>query len=67
MISENIISKVISEINADELIALTSDLVKINSVWDPVTGTSEQENQLGLGSGDWNQRAGGSGFCCPVG
>jgi succinyl-diaminopimelate desuccinylase len=43
MISENIISKVISEINADELIALTSDLVKINSVWDPVTGTSEQE------------------------
>ena len=42
MISENIINKVISEINADELIALTSDLVKINSVCDPAAGTSEQ-------------------------
>jgi len=43
MISENIINKVISEINADELIALTSDLVKINSVWDPAAGTGERE------------------------
>jgi len=43
MIPENITNKVISEINADELIALTSDLVKINSVWDPAAGTSELE------------------------
>jgi succinyl-diaminopimelate desuccinylase len=42
MIPENIINKVISEINAEELIGLTSDLVKINSVWDPAAGTSEQ-------------------------
>jgi succinyl-diaminopimelate desuccinylase len=42
MISENILNKVITEINAEELIALTSDLVKINSVWDPTAGTSEQ-------------------------
>jgi succinyl-diaminopimelate desuccinylase len=29
-------------VDSDELINLTSDLVKINSVWDPVAGTSEQ-------------------------
>jgi len=42
MIPKNIISKVLNEIDADELISLTSDLVRINSVWDPVAGTSEQ-------------------------
>lgn len=42
MIPAEAISKVLNTINPDELINLTSDLVKINSVWDPVAGTSEQ-------------------------
>ena len=42
MIPQDIIDKVLNEIEAEELIALTSDLVKINSVWDPAAGTSEQ-------------------------
>jgi succinyl-diaminopimelate desuccinylase len=42
MIPEDIISKVITEIDAEELISLTADLVRINSVWDPAAGTSEQ-------------------------
>jgi succinyl-diaminopimelate desuccinylase len=33
---------VLSQIDPDELIELTADLVRINSVWDPATGTSEQ-------------------------
>jgi succinyl-diaminopimelate desuccinylase len=42
MIPEDIINKVLNAINSDELIELTGDLVKINSVWDPAAGTSEQ-------------------------
>jgi len=42
MIPDKIISRVLTEINIDELIDLTSGLVKINSVWDPIAGTSEQ-------------------------
>jgi succinyl-diaminopimelate desuccinylase len=42
MIPEDIINKVISAVDPDELINFTSDLVQINSVWDPVAGTSEQ-------------------------
>ncbi len=42
MIPKEIISNILVEIDADELIALTADLVRINSVWDPVAGTSEQ-------------------------
>jgi succinyl-diaminopimelate desuccinylase len=42
MIPEDIISKVLDAIDSDELISLTAELVKINSVWDPVAGTSEQ-------------------------
>jgi len=42
MIPEDIVSRVINEVDAEELIRLTSDLVKINSVWDPAAGTSEQ-------------------------
>lgn len=42
MIPNEIIEKVLHEIDPDELINLTADLVKINSVWDPVAGTSEQ-------------------------
>ena len=41
--SDKIIAKVLKAINPDELIMLTGDLVKINSVWDPAAGTSEQE------------------------
>jgi succinyl-diaminopimelate desuccinylase len=42
MIPEDIINKVISAVDPEELIKFTSDLVQINSVWDPVAGTSEQ-------------------------
>ena len=42
MIAKNIINKVLAEIDAEELITLTADLVRINSVWDPAAGTSEQ-------------------------
>jgi len=40
--TKNVIEKVLKKIDPDELIRLTSDLVRINSVWDPVAGTSEQ-------------------------
>ena len=40
--SQDVIDKVLNCIDSDELIKLTADLVKINSVWDPVAGTSEQ-------------------------
>ena len=40
--TQNIIGKVLNFINPEELIKLTTDLVRINSVWDPVAGTSEQ-------------------------
>ena len=42
MIPEEITTKVVNAVDSEELIKLTSDLVKINSVWDPVAGTSEQ-------------------------
>ena len=42
MIPEEIINKILKEIDPDKLIELTADLVKINSVWDPAAGTSEQ-------------------------
>ncbi|MGD1974607.1 MAG: M20/M25/M40 family metallo-hydrolase, partial [Desulfobacterales bacterium] len=41
-VSQDVIDKVLNCIDSDELIELTADLVKINSVWDPVAGTSEQ-------------------------
>ncbi|MGD8960948.1 MAG: M20/M25/M40 family metallo-hydrolase [Desulfobacterales bacterium] len=40
--TKDIIEKVIKEIDADKLIELTAGLVRINSVWDPMAGTSEQ-------------------------
>ena len=43
MISTDIIDKVLKYVDADELISLTSDLVKINSVWDPAAGTGEHD------------------------
>jgi succinyl-diaminopimelate desuccinylase len=42
MIPAEIIEKVLNEIDPDELIKLTAELVRINSVWDPVAGTNEQ-------------------------
>ncbi|MGE5258131.1 MAG: M20 family metallopeptidase [Hyphomicrobiales bacterium] len=42
MISPNIIKKVLNAIDPQEVIDLTASLVKINSVWDPTAGTSEQ-------------------------
>jgi succinyl-diaminopimelate desuccinylase len=41
--TKEIINKVVDEIDADELITLAADLVRINSVWDPAAGTSEQK------------------------
>ena len=42
MIPSETIEKVLAEIDPDELINLTADLVRINSVWDPAAGTNEQ-------------------------
>ena len=42
MIPPEVIEKVIKQINPHELISLTRDLVKVNSVWDPVAGSSER-------------------------
>jgi succinyl-diaminopimelate desuccinylase len=42
MIPSEIINKVLAEIDSDTLIRLTAELVRINSVWDPLAGTSEQ-------------------------
>ncbi len=42
MISQELIENVLSVIEPDEVIQLTASLVKINSVWDPAAGTSEQ-------------------------
>ena len=42
MIPTSTIEKVLSEIDPEELIELTAELVRINSVWDPTAGTSEQ-------------------------
>jgi len=36
------IGLIVAQINAQELISMTADLVRINSVWDPANGTSEQ-------------------------
>jgi succinyl-diaminopimelate desuccinylase len=43
MIPDETIEKVLDEIDPDELIKLTAELVRINSVWDPAAGTSEQQ------------------------
>ena len=40
--TKEVIEKVLNKIDPDELISLTADLVRINSVWDPVAGTSEE-------------------------
>ncbi len=40
--TKDIIDKVLDYIDPEELICLTADLVRINSVWDPAAGTGEQ-------------------------
>ena len=40
--TKELIKKVVDEIDPDELISLTAELVRINSVWDPAAGTCEQ-------------------------
>lgn len=40
---EDGIERVLHEINPEELVKLTASLVRINSVWDPGGGTSEQQ------------------------
>ena len=42
IIPEKDVKKVLAAVDQEELIKLTGDLVRINSVWDPVVGTSEQ-------------------------
>jgi succinyl-diaminopimelate desuccinylase len=42
MIRHQEIEKVLSAIDPEEVIHLTAELVKINSVWDPASGTGEQ-------------------------
>ena len=54
--TKEIIKKIVDEIDADELITLTADLVRINSVWDPQAGTSEQAVAERIA--DWAQTQG---------
>jgi succinyl-diaminopimelate desuccinylase len=42
MFDRDTIQRVVNAVNGEELIQLTADLVRINSVWDPEAGTSEQ-------------------------
>ncbi len=42
MCSKEDIDRVLDQIDSDELINLTSSLVKLNTTWDPDAGTSEQ-------------------------
>lgn len=43
MVSEEIVQKVLGEIQEEELVELAASLVRINSVWDPEAGSSEEE------------------------
>ena len=42
MIPEEIVKKVLEAVDHEALLKLTTEMVKINSVWDPAAGTSEQ-------------------------
>ncbi len=42
MISKERVRRLLDAVDAEGLIALTADLVRINSVWDPEAGTSER-------------------------
>jgi len=54
--TKEIITEVLKKIDPDELIALTADLVRINSVWDPQAGTNEQAVAEKIA--DWAQSQG---------
>jgi succinyl-diaminopimelate desuccinylase len=56
MIPDEIITSVIKQIDPDELIKLTAELVRINSVWDPAAGTSEAHVAETISA--WSQRQG---------
>jgi len=43
MIPDELVKKVLDKVDHAVLLKLTTELVKINSVWDPAAGTSEQE------------------------
>lgn len=43
MVSEKVVERVLGEIQEKELVELAASLVRINSVWDPEAGTSEEE------------------------
>jgi succinyl-diaminopimelate desuccinylase len=42
MVNPDLVKKVLRAVDPEEVITLTAELVKINSVWDPAAGTSEQ-------------------------
>lgn len=42
MIPEEIIKKVLEAVDHEALLKMTTEMIKINSVWDPANGTSEQ-------------------------
>ena len=42
MMSKEDVQQLLDAVNAEELIGLAAELVRINSVWDPEAGTSEQ-------------------------
>lgn len=43
MVSEEVVQRVLGEIQEQELVELAASLVRINSVWDPEAGSSEEE------------------------
>lgn len=43
MVSEAVVQRVLGEIQEQELVELAASLVRINSVWDPEAGSSEEE------------------------
>ena len=55
-ISDEAIRKITDTIDSRELITLTRELVKINTVWDPVAGTNEKPAVLHIA--DWAERKG---------
>jgi len=56
MIPDETIKRVLKYIDPDELIRLTAELVRINSVWDPSAGTSEAAVAEAIAA--WGKRQG---------
>ncbi len=55
-ITDEVIRKIADAIDSRELITLTRELVKINTVWDPDAGTCEKPAVLHIA--DWAERKG---------